>query len=269
MTTVRHIGTSQSRGRGPDVGRGREAKELLRFGNLAGQGIGRIALALPSEGGLTHAGLALRRHSTSSDGSGDEGGVRTMSHRQRRWCGERGRATHTRGQSSRARACGQARGRPLGQSSRDREQRPWQGSHVQRHAEASRDGGGSTQDVRGSRIECSRWRSRVRNGVYTRIRWFRTRRDLCSVRRSRACGQSSSRASGQDGSGAGRVGGGGSGSGLRIPRNLRPGGGGERRERVEIGGVGRPAMAAGSAPARGGGGGWVGQGGNPRLLIPC
>ena len=32
---------------------------MLRFGALVGQGIGCISLAYPSEGGLTHAGLAL------------------------------------------------------------------------------------------------------------------------------------------------------------------------------------------------------------------
>jgi hypothetical protein len=92
------------------------------------------------------------------------------------------------------------------------------------------------QVVRKSRVETSRWRRRVRNAVCSRGRWIRARRDLCSARRSRARGQSSSGADGQDSSGAGRVGGRGGGSGLRVPRNLRPGGGGERRERLEIGG---------------------------------
>ena len=89
---VSHAGTGRSRGRGPDVERGREAEELLRFGDLAGQGIGRISLVLPSEGGLTHAGSALCSRSTSSDESGDEGGVRTMRRGRRRRGGEGGRS---------------------------------------------------------------------------------------------------------------------------------------------------------------------------------
>ena len=49
---------SRSRGRGPDVRRGRKAEELLGVADLVGQVVGRVALALPSESGLTHAGPA-------------------------------------------------------------------------------------------------------------------------------------------------------------------------------------------------------------------
>ena len=35
----------------------REGEELLCVGDLLGQGIGRVALALPSEGGLPQTGL--------------------------------------------------------------------------------------------------------------------------------------------------------------------------------------------------------------------
>ena len=112
---------SRSRGRGPDVRRSLKAEELLDFGDLSGQGVGRVALALPSKSGLTHAGPALRGRSTSSDESDDEGGVRTMHHGRRRRCREGGR-----GRSSHARSYGQTRGRPPGQSPQGREQSPRQ-----------------------------------------------------------------------------------------------------------------------------------------------
>jgi hypothetical protein len=53
---VRHVGTDRSGRCGPNIGRGRKAKKLLCFGDLASQGIGRITIALPSEGSLTHMG---------------------------------------------------------------------------------------------------------------------------------------------------------------------------------------------------------------------
>ena len=94
VVELHHVGVGRivpdnrgrTRGRGPDVGRGWKSEELLRFGDLAGQAVGRVAFALPSEGGLTHAGPALRSRSTSRDEGGKESGVRTMGHRRRRRC---------------------------------------------------------------------------------------------------------------------------------------------------------------------------------------
>ena len=51
---VGHAGTRRAGGGRPDVVRGRDDEQLLRLGDLASQGIGRIALALPSEGSLPH-----------------------------------------------------------------------------------------------------------------------------------------------------------------------------------------------------------------------
>ena len=84
---VGHAGTGRSRGRGPNVGRGREAEELFYVGDLAGQGISRITLALPGDGGLTHAGHALCSSGSGCDKGGSEGGGGTRGVR-RRWGGE-------------------------------------------------------------------------------------------------------------------------------------------------------------------------------------
>ena len=66
---VSHVGTG--RGRGSDVGRSRDAEDLRRLGDLASQGVGRIALALPGDGGLTHAGHALRNGGPDSVDGGN------------------------------------------------------------------------------------------------------------------------------------------------------------------------------------------------------
>ena len=121
---------SRSRGRGPDVRRGWKAEELLGVGNLAGQGVSLVTLALPSESGLTHAGPALRSRSTSSGESGDEGGVRTMHHGRRRRCREGGRAH----------SCTWAGSKPPGQGAPGCEERPG-------HAKAYSNGGSSSPGV--------------------------------------------------------------------------------------------------------------------------
>jgi hypothetical protein len=52
-------------------------EELLRLGELAGQRIGRSALALPSEGGRTDPCVAIHSGSPSSDKGVGEDGVET------------------------------------------------------------------------------------------------------------------------------------------------------------------------------------------------
>ena len=72
---VSHVVAGRVGGCGPDVGRGRKAKGLLRFGDLAGQGIGRISLAFPSDGSLMHAGQVCRRSGPGIDEGSGKGGV--------------------------------------------------------------------------------------------------------------------------------------------------------------------------------------------------
>jgi hypothetical protein len=52
-------------------------EELLRLGDLASQGVGRVALALPHESSSAHTSPPLRGGSPGSDEGGGEGGVRT------------------------------------------------------------------------------------------------------------------------------------------------------------------------------------------------
>jgi hypothetical protein len=76
MPDDRGVGRTVVRGGGADVVGGRKGEELLRLGDLAGQCIGCLALALPSEGGCTHTGLARRGSGPGSDEGSGEGGVR-------------------------------------------------------------------------------------------------------------------------------------------------------------------------------------------------
>jgi hypothetical protein len=65
-------------GGGPYVVVDRRDEALLHVGDLAGQGVGRIPLALPGEGGRTKTSLTLSGCSTGSDeGSGERRGVTT------------------------------------------------------------------------------------------------------------------------------------------------------------------------------------------------
>ena len=48
---------------------------LLGVGDLASQGISRITLALPGDGGLTHTGHALRSSGLGCDEGDSEGGA--------------------------------------------------------------------------------------------------------------------------------------------------------------------------------------------------
>jgi len=83
-------------GGGPNVVVGRKDEMLLRVGDLAGQCIGGILLALPSEGSRTYTSLALGSRGTGSDEDGGEGGIRTTGVEVgwgRRWRGGEGRDT--------------------------------------------------------------------------------------------------------------------------------------------------------------------------------
>jgi len=78
--------------------RGDGGEELLRVGNLLGQGISCIALALPSECGLPQTGLSRHELRPSSNKGGGEGGVGSRRiERWGWWSGERvgaGPCTH-------------------------------------------------------------------------------------------------------------------------------------------------------------------------------
>jgi hypothetical protein len=91
---VGHAAARRVGGGGPSVVGGRGDEELLRLGDLAGQCIGRITLALPREGSRTHTGLPLGGRSPGSDEGGGEGGVRTgvVEGRRRRGGEGKGRA---------------------------------------------------------------------------------------------------------------------------------------------------------------------------------
>jgi len=284
---------SRSRGRGPDVRRGWKAEEPLGFGDLAGQGVGRVALALPSESGLTHASPALRSRSTRSDESGDQGGVRTVHHGRRR-------------PLPRGPAPGLAAGTHAGAPSAAPFPAPWpkQRGDVRRHAQASCDGSSGTPGVcsRGghvgralvasqSGLKASSGRVKACSGrvkacrrdvdvgsgqpvhssaAWVEVRrvlggvrlfrasaaWVEARRVLGGVRRFRARGQSRSRAGGQADSCARRGRGRGGGSGRRLLHDLRPGRGWERREVVELEGRRRGIRPAGHGCRRRAGQRW-------------
>jgi hypothetical protein len=80
---VGHAASRRGRGRGPNVPGGGRGEELLHLGDLAGQGIGRVVLALPHEGSRAHTSLPLRGGSPGSDESCGEGRVRTWGVQER------------------------------------------------------------------------------------------------------------------------------------------------------------------------------------------
>jgi hypothetical protein len=67
--------TRRAGGGGPNVVVGGRDEELLRLGDLAGQCIGGIPLALPSESSRTDTGLSLCGRCPGRDERGGEGGV--------------------------------------------------------------------------------------------------------------------------------------------------------------------------------------------------
>jgi hypothetical protein len=74
---VRHATSRRGGGGGSSVQARGRGEELLGLGDLAGHGVGRVALALPDEGGRTHTDLALRGGGPGSDKSRGEGEVRS------------------------------------------------------------------------------------------------------------------------------------------------------------------------------------------------
>jgi hypothetical protein len=73
---VRHATSRRGGGGGAGVQAPGRGEKLLSLGDLAGQGVGRVALAFPDEGGRAHTGLALRGGGPGSDKSRGEGEVR-------------------------------------------------------------------------------------------------------------------------------------------------------------------------------------------------
>jgi hypothetical protein len=57
---------------------------MLGLGDLASQGVSRVALTLPDGGGRTQTSLPLRGGRAGSDKGGGEGGVGTRARKRRR-----------------------------------------------------------------------------------------------------------------------------------------------------------------------------------------
>jgi hypothetical protein len=89
---VGHVASRRGGGGGRSVLGGGRGEELLRLGDLACQGVGRIALTLPHEGSGAHTSLPLRGGSPCSEESVGEGGGRAR---------QRGSRGSTRGPSRR------------------------------------------------------------------------------------------------------------------------------------------------------------------------
>jgi len=78
-------GARRAEGGSPAVGGSREGEELLRVGDLLCQGIGSVALALPSEGSLPQAGLPRCVLGLGSGEGIGEGGRRTRHGERHGW----------------------------------------------------------------------------------------------------------------------------------------------------------------------------------------